>query len=334
MRLSRSSRPLRLLAGSPPRVSLPALLPFLLALVFASALLPRQRLFVLLGASRGRQLEASSVVGSRCRCRCRAASGDATFLQRKDQLKRCLAREYRSFFSPFEAEYYSEDVTFKDPLNELAGKESYRKNVEMLSGKSLIGNVLFAGGYIDLHAVEEVPGDERKLRTRWTLGFTFQLVPWRPHALFTGVSEYTIDADAKVLGQRDYWDTLSLGDSGSYKPEDGLAGLADLGAQLLPGFLRPPEADEPPAAVAGDWVLLRRAAAYRIYRSRASVIFAVPTPGAATGSEALAATLRGHGLTPGGTLSVDGKSGSVSSGKQIGLELLSPHPWDGEPPLE
>ena len=34
---------------------------------------------------------------------------------------------------------HSEEVSFRDPLNQLKGKESYKANVEMLSGNSLIG---------------------------------------------------------------------------------------------------------------------------------------------------------------------------------------------------
>ena len=48
-----------------------------------------------------------------------------------DRLKKVLEREYVSFFSPMETEYYTKDVTFKDPLNDLAGVEAYENNVNM-----------------------------------------------------------------------------------------------------------------------------------------------------------------------------------------------------------
>lgn len=48
-----------------------------------------------------------------------------------DRLKKVLEREYVSFFSPMEAEYYTNDVTFKDPLNDLSGVEAYENNVNM-----------------------------------------------------------------------------------------------------------------------------------------------------------------------------------------------------------
>lgn len=254
-------------------------------------------------------------------------AGQGTFEERREALKQCLAREYRSFFRPFEAEFYSEEVTFRDPLNQLRGKDSYRNNVEMLSGESLVGNVLFSDGFIDLHAVEDVPGDLTRLRTRWTLGFVFKLLPWRPRALFSGVSEYTIDRDtARVLSQRDYWDTLSLQKNGAYVPEPPLAGLQDLVGQLLPEPLRPAEAREPQAAEGPGWSLLRRARAYRVYRDSAARVFAVVAPGFTSGQRGLRSELEAHGLLPGNVIRLPtGPAGSVE-----GLEVLPPHPWQSD----
>ncbi|CAE7664863.1 unnamed protein product [Symbiodinium sp. CCMP2456] len=243
------------------------------------------------------------------------------FQQKREALKECLAREYRSFFRPFEAEFYDEDVSFKDPLNNLAGKDSYKANVEMLSGDSFVGNLLFSDGFIDLHGVEEVPGQPTRLRTRWTLGFVFKLLPWKPRALFSGVSEYEIDGQsAKVLRQRDYWDTLSLQKGGEYVPEPPLSGLKDLVSQLLPSALKPAEAREPAVAEDAGWELLRRAAAYRIYRSSDGRTFAVPAPSFTAGLAGVKAEMEAHGLKAGQVREVNG----VQS-----LELAEPNPWVG-----
>ncbi|CAE8647547.1 unnamed protein product, partial [Polarella glacialis] len=236
---------------------------------------------------------------------CAAPSSEVlgSFEQRREALKRCLAREYTSFFRPFEADFYSEDVTFKDPLTELSGKVSYKKNIDMLSGESLVGNILFSDGYIDLHAVEEVPGDLTRLRTRWTLGFVFKLLPWKPQAIFTGISEYVIDAStASVLSQRDYWDTLSLGQAGSYAPEAALAGLQDLVMQFLPASLQPAEARQTEEAEVAGWSLLRRARAYRVYRGSDGKVFAVAAPGFASGLEGVERELKVHGLSVAGRM--------------------------------
>eukprot|EP00439_Symbiodinium_sp_Y106_P057488 s856_g8.t1 len=241
------------------------------------------------------------------------------FQQKREALKECLAREYRSFFRPFEAEFYDEDVSFKDPLNNLAGKDSYKANVEMLSGDSFVGNLLFSDGFIDLHGVEEVPGQPTRLRTRWTLGFVFKLLPWKPRALFSGVSEYEIDAQsAKVLRQRDYWDTLSLQQGGEYVPEPPLSGLKDLVSQLLPSALKPAEAREPAVAEEAGWELLRRAAAYRIYRSSDGSTFAIPAPSFTAGLAGVKAEMEAHGLKAGEVREVNG----VQS-----LGLAEPNPW-------
>jgi len=190
----------------------------------------------------------------------------------------------------------------------------------MLSGENFMGNFLFEDGFIDLHAVEDVPGNATRLRTRWTLGFTFKLLPWKPKALFTGVSEYVIHPEsALVLSQRDYWDTLSLEGGGSYTPEAPGAGLADLAAQLLPENLRPPEGQEPAAATATNWSLLRRAKAYRIYRDNDGEVFALEAPGYEGGLEGVEQELQLHGVGVGARMEVSGVQA---------IRVETPHPWE------
>jgi len=258
-----------------------------------------------------------------CRLCTLSSSDSSIFEDQKSALKGCLSREYTSFFRPFEAEFYLDNVTFQDPLNMLEGKAKYRQNVEMLSCESAVGNLLFKDGFIDLHAVEDVPGDQRRLRTRWTLGFTFKLLPWQPVALFTGISEYTIDGNAKVVSQRDYWDTINLCEDG-YVAEEPLAGLVDLCAQFVPTALqswRPPVPFDKP-----EWDLLRRAAAYSIYRRvQDGKLFALEVQAERKGDTFLKRELEKHGLQPGEPMDID-VSGSAE-GKLHVVELLPPHPW-------
>lgn len=47
-------------------------------------------------------------------------------------------------------------------------------------------------------------------RTRWTLTVCFKALPWRPVPCFTGISEYTVDDQARVVRQVDYWDSINL----------------------------------------------------------------------------------------------------------------------------
>jgi len=247
-------------------------------------------------------------------CSQASAQTASTFADKKEALKQCLAREYTSFFRPFEQDFYTQGVKFKDPLTQLEGKDMYRANVEMLSGESLIGKFLINDGFINLHSVEDVPGDEFRLRTRWTLGFKFVLLPWRPEAIFSGVSEYTIDADAKVVSQRDYWDTISLENGGSYRAEEEFAGLLDLTAQL---FL--PKAESKPE----NWQLLRRTYEYEVYREgRSGLIFAVTAPQRQLDQRAIAAALQRHGLEPG---AAEQRSGYAT------VQVATPHPWEDSP---
>lgn len=47
-------------------------------------------------------------------------------------------------------------------------------------------------------------------RTRWTLTVCFKALPWQPAPCFTGISDYTIDDQARVVRQVDFWDSINL----------------------------------------------------------------------------------------------------------------------------
>ena len=114
-----------------------------------------------------------------------------------NKLKKVLEREYVSFFKPMQREYYAEDVSFDDPMTSLAGVDSYQKNVDMLSSRTLLGSLLFRDASIALHSVEggdvsPTDGSISNIITRWTLRFCFKLLPWAPTARFTGISVYEV----------------------------------------------------------------------------------------------------------------------------------------------
>ena len=56
-------------------------------------------------------------------------------------------------------------VTFKDPLNDLEGKEKYGKNVAMLSGDSMVGNLVDCPGDVQAF-ISQSPS----IRHRWCCG--------------------------------------------------------------------------------------------------------------------------------------------------------------------
>ena len=95
--------------------------------------------------------------------------------------------------------WYAPDVSFDDPLTSLTGVGSYRDNVDMLAGRTMLGRAMFDGARIDLHSVtgggilSEATGGIADVVTRWTLKVTVRVLPWKPEAVFSGVSPSAYD---------------------------------------------------------------------------------------------------------------------------------------------
>lgn len=185
------------------------------------------------------------------------------------RLKKVLEREYVSFFSPMETEYYLEDVTFDDPLTSLAGVKAYESNVNMLSGKTAMGKILFRDAGIILHNIEggevQADGSISNVITRWTLRFTFQILPWQPTARFSGVSVYDVvpggPKGVQIVKQTDYWDSINLKEGGSYEKMEKTVGLSDFLDQL-----KPEQFAAPTAGAELLYSLLRRGDGYEVRR--------------------------------------------------------------------
>jgi hypothetical protein len=185
------------------------------------------------------------------------------------RLKKVLEREYVSFFSPMETEYYLEDVTFDDPLTSLAGVKAYESNVNMLSGKTAMGKILFRDAGIILHNIEggevQADGSISNVITRWTLRFTFQILPWQPTARFSGVSVYDVvpggPKGVQIVKQTDYWDSINLKEGGSYEKMEKTVGLSDFLDQL-----KPEQFAAPTAGAELLYSLLRRGDGYEARR--------------------------------------------------------------------
>jgi len=189
-----------------------------------------------------------------------SASSSSAFADKKAKLIEGLKREYASFFSPMEMELYDGQVEFDDPMISFSGADKFKANVDMLSGGNAIGNILFDDCGLVMHNCTE--DSERALTTRWTLQFRFKLLPWKPLAQFTGVSKYTLDADARVVRQQDYWDSVNLQPGGGYAAKPKLAGFQDLLAQLKPAEAQAQAASSREL----PYQLLRRAGEYEIRR--------------------------------------------------------------------
>ncbi len=145
--------------------------------------------------------------------------------------------------------------------------------------------ILFRDCDLIMHRVTEPT--PTTLETRWTLQFRFQLLPWAPLAEFTGVSKYTLDENARVVRQDDFWDSVNLSD-GEYAARGKLAGLADMLRQFAP-----PNPDAPAASTAP---LLRRAPEYEVRRVDGAAVAALRDGG--TDEARLRQLLARDGLRP------------------------------------
>jgi hypothetical protein len=200
-----------------------------------------------------------------------AATDTSSSLQSSvDNLKKVLEREYVSFFDPMVQEFYSEHVSFDDPLTSLSGVKSYQNNVDMLAGRTLMGSLLFQDAGINLHSVTggqvQADGSISNIITRWTLRVTAKVLPWKPTARFSGISVYEVQPSntpegVQVVHQTDYWDSINLQPGGAYQKVDKGSALADFLNQLKPGgFQAQSAAPELP------YSLLRRGSDYEVRR--------------------------------------------------------------------
>ena len=181
----------------------------------------------------------------------------------REELQRVLAREYASFFSPFERKYYETDVSFIDPLTSFTGADKYQNNVDMLAGRTALGAFLFKDASIALHKITSL--GPNKIQTRWTLKFTVKFLPWQPRPRFSGVSVYTLNPETgKVQRQDDFWDSINLF-KGEYKTVPFSQGLQDFLSCLSN------EQGAEMAAPELPFELLRRAANYEVRRYPATL---------------------------------------------------------------
>lgn len=179
-------------------------------------------------------------------------------------IEKCLIKEYATFFTPMDKKYYSSDVIFEDPLNVFQGIDKYQNNVDLLSGKTLLGSILFEDASISLHNIEIL--DEETIQTRWTLKMTIKILPWKPRPQFTGISIYTIDKDLKqIRKQQDFWDSINLR-KGKYEKVSFQDGLGDFLSQLKKDSGAQMAAPELP------YELLRRSKRYEVRRYPAQVV--------------------------------------------------------------
>ena len=105
-----------------------------------------------------------------------------------------LRQDYERFPDNQTYEIYTDDVYFKDPLNEFNGIKKYKAMIGFLG--TFFGNV-----EMDVHDVRQ-EGD--LIKSEWTLNMTSPL-PWKPRLSIPGWSELKISEANLIASHVDYW---------------------------------------------------------------------------------------------------------------------------------
>lgn len=95
---------------------------------------------------------------------------------------------------------YTQDIFFKDPVNQFKGKFNYRIIFWTLR---FHGRLFFSDLHFDLHDVRVK--EESVIQADWTVRGTLRL-PWRPQLYFNGYSLYQLNDEGKIYNHRDTWD--------------------------------------------------------------------------------------------------------------------------------
>ncbi|NJL86945.1 MAG: DUF2358 domain-containing protein [Leptolyngbyaceae cyanobacterium SM1_1_3] len=110
-----------------------------------------------------------------------------------------LRQDYTQFPQNQSFDLYTEQVYFKDPLNEFRGKARYRQMIGFIQH-------WFIDTHMDLQGIER---SGQTITTRWILHFTAP-VPWKPRISIPGCSKLTLSDDNLISAHIDYWDCSRL----------------------------------------------------------------------------------------------------------------------------
>jgi hypothetical protein len=110
-----------------------------------------------------------------------------------------LKQDYQKFPNDQTYSIYTENVFFKDPMNQFRGIERYQKMIGFIKN-------WFKKPHLDLHDIQR-SGDT--ITTRWTLSWTTPL-PWNPQISIPGWSQLIVNADGLICSHIDYWNCSRL----------------------------------------------------------------------------------------------------------------------------
>ena len=105
-----------------------------------------------------------------------------------------LRKDYQKFPEDQTYEIYTDNVYFKDPLNEFNGIKKYRAMIGFLG--TFFGDVKMD--------VRDVSKQGEVIKTEWTLNMTSPL-PWKPRLSIPGWSELTVNQQNLISSHVDYW---------------------------------------------------------------------------------------------------------------------------------
>lgn len=105
-----------------------------------------------------------------------------------------LKADYQRFPQDQTFSVYTEDVYFKDPLNEFRGLERYKQVIQFIQ-------TWFKNPQMELHGINR---ERNTIHTQWTLHWTTPL-PWQPRIAIPGRSELRLNAEDKVISHIDFW---------------------------------------------------------------------------------------------------------------------------------
>ncbi len=110
-----------------------------------------------------------------------------------------LREDYIRFPAEQTYDIYSEQVYFRDPINEFRGRHRYQQMIGWMEQ-------WFQAIRMDLHQIQQT---DQQILTQWTLSWSLPL-PWHPRLRVDGWTEIGLDDQGLIASHIDYWKCTRL----------------------------------------------------------------------------------------------------------------------------
>lgn len=117
-----------------------------------------------------------------------------------EQVIEQLKRDYAKFPKDQTYSLYTEDVTFKDPLNKFKGVGLFKKMIGFIDW-------FFGDVQMDLHSIEQ--SSPSLIEMHWTLNMN-PPVPWSARLHIPGRTELQLSEQGLIESHVDYWNCSRL----------------------------------------------------------------------------------------------------------------------------